>query len=125
MRRLSLYAQVIIYTLAGINHFWHPQFYTEVLPSYVPYGHEVVYISGAVEIGLAMLLIPTRTRNAAAWVIIAMLAVYLLVHVQMVIDFIQQPDKPLWIAIVRVPLQFVLMLWAGTLTRRPVLQAEA
>ena len=119
MKTILLYIMVALYLFAGITHFWHPEFYKSIMPSYLPVHSHLVYISGFIEIVLALLLIPSATRSFAAWCIIIMLGVYLLVHVQMVIDFLQQPEKPLWIAILRVPLQFVLMFWAAMYTRKP------
>lgn len=117
IKLISLYVMAAIYLLAGINHFWHPIFYKKIMPSYIPYHMLMVYASGVAEILLAILLIPQATRVMAAWLVIAMLVVFMVVHVQMLIDFWQRGHAQLWIAIARVPLQFVLIWWAWVYTR--------
>ena len=62
-------------------------------------------------------MIPKATRKIAAWLITLMLTVFLWIHVQMLIDYWKNKDKDLWIAIIRLPLQLVLIWWAYTFTK--------
>ena len=117
MKKLSLYLIVILYVLAGINHFIHPHFYEGIMPAYIGYHSFLIALSGVCEIVLGLLMIPKLTRRIAAWLITLMLIVFLWIHVQMIIDFWKNNDKDLWIAIIRLPLQFVLIWWAYTFTK--------
>jgi len=101
-----------LYVLAGINHFFNPAFYEGIMPAYIGYHTPLIYISGACEIILGLLLLPYYTRKIAAILIIIMLVIFLWLHIQMLIDYCKTNDKHLWIAIVRLPLQFVLIWWA-------------
>jgi uncharacterized membrane protein len=111
-RKTSLILMSILYVAAGINHFIHPGFYLNILPRYMPFPLQLVYISGGAEIALGGLLLPKSTRTLACWLIIAMLIVFLPVHVQMILDNYASPGIMLFAAIVRLPLQFVLIRWA-------------
>jgi uncharacterized membrane protein len=117
MKRLSLYLIVALYVLAGINHFINTHFYEAIMPAYIGYHTLLIYISGVCEIVLGLLMLPQSTRKTASILITLMLVVFLWLHIQMLIDYWQSNDKHLWIAIVRVPIQFFLIWWAYSFTR--------
>lgn len=116
LKKISLVVLVIGYLIAGINHFIHPAGYIHIIPSYIPFPDLMNTLAGCFEVLFAILLIFLKTRSIAAWGIILMLAAFLPVHIQMVMD---APFKlGIWlitplIAWVRLLLQPVLMLWAG------------
>lgn len=101
-----------VYVAAGINHFLNPAFYLKIIPPYLPWHPELVYISGVCEILLGIGVIPLKTRKAASLLIIAMLLVFLVLHVQMLIDTYREGGVLFWIAVFRLPLQFVLIRWS-------------
>jgi uncharacterized membrane protein len=117
MKKLSLYLMTLLYILAGANHFYNLPFYETIMPAYIGYHKFLIYVSGVCEIILGLMLIPLYTRKIAAMLIIAMLIVFLWLHIQMLIDFWKSNDKHLWIAVIRIPLQFVLIWWAYSLTK--------
>ena len=49
----------------GITHFTDPDFFVAIVPPYVPYPLEVVYISGVFEIAGAIGILIPRLRAAA------------------------------------------------------------
>ncbi|MES2279416.1 MAG: DoxX family protein [Bacteroidota bacterium] len=115
-KKVSLYVLITGYLCAGINHFVHPDGYIHIIPAYIPFPKLMNILSGGFEVLFSLLLISPKTRRIAACGIILMLAAFMPVHIQMVID---APFKlgnllvtPL-IAWARVFLQPVLMLWAG------------
>jgi uncharacterized membrane protein len=114
LKRLSLFLLVVLYVGAGINHFIHPEFYSKIIPPYLPAHEVLVFLSGVAEIVLGVLLIPIRTRKWAALLIALMLIVFLPVHVYMlqqayVIENYQTTVTMAWI---RLLLQPVLIGWA-------------
>lgn len=117
MKKVSLYLMTLLYVLAGINHFYNTPFYEAIMPVYIGYHTTLIYISGVCEIALGLLLLPKYTRKIAANLIILMLVVFLWIHVQMFIDYWHNHDKNLWVAAVRLPMQFVLIYWAFTFTK--------
>ena len=77
IRLLSIIIMSIFYVSIGVNHFTIPEWFLQIVPPYLPYKLELVYISGFLEIIFGvMLLIPT-TRFYAAWgLILLLIAVY-------------------------------------------------
>lgn len=125
MKELSLYAMVLLYVAAGVNHFWNPSMYRKIMPPYLPYPMPLVYISGLSEIVLGLLLIPVTTRPTAAWLIIALLVAIFPANIQMSLNY-WKPSKRypernhhpyFWLTILRLPLQFVLIAWAWSFTK--------
>lgn len=115
----SLYAMILLYLSAGINHFINPEFYRKIMPVYIPFHMTFILLSGICEIVFAVLLIPILSRKLAAWLIIAMLIVFFVVHIQMLFDYSSVGGFMLWVAILRIPLQFVLIWWAYSFTKNP------
>ena len=118
MKIALLYLMALIYIAAGIYHFVNPKLYLKIMPTYLPYHLQLIYLSGVIEIGLGILLIPEGTRSIAAWLIIAMLIAIFPANIQMAVTFWQKNSSSLWIAIARLPLQGVLIWWAWLYTKR-------
>ncbi|MEO7924962.1 MAG: DoxX family protein [Chitinophagaceae bacterium] len=116
--RASLYSMAAFYVIAGINHFVNPGFYKKIMPPWLPWHHGLIYASGAGEILLALLLIPSQTRKLAAGCIIVLLIVVFPANVQMMLNYRAVQHPLLWVAILRLPLQLVLIWWAYQFTRR-------
>jgi uncharacterized membrane protein len=120
LKKISLTILIIGYLYAGTNHFREPASYIRIIPPYIPYPKLMNLLAGIFEILFGLLLIPKTTRPLAAWGILLMLAAFLPVHIQMIID---APLKlgtftvtPL-ITWIRLFLQPVLMLWAWWYTK--------
>jgi uncharacterized membrane protein len=69
------------YVTAGINHFWHPEFYRPLIPDYLPWNNLINTFSGMVEVILGILVLPAVTRKIAAYSLIAMLVAFIPSHV--------------------------------------------
>lgn len=115
-KKTSLIVLSLFYIGAGINHFWHPKGYLDLIPPYFPHHSLLNIISGFAEITGGILIIIPVTRKIAAYLIIALLIAFIPAH----IFLIQQKGcvsnrlcVPEWIAWVRLfPFQFVFMWWA-------------
>ena len=118
MRRASLYIMSVFYIVAGINHFWHEEFYLKIMPPWLPRQLELVWVSGFLETLFGILLIPGRTRSFAAWCIIILLVAIFPANIQMMLNYLHESNPKLWISIVRLPLQLLLIWWAYTFTSR-------
>ena len=118
MKKFSLYLMAALYVFAGINHFYNPTFYQAIMPCYVGYHILLIYLSGVCEIALGLLLLPYSTRKIASILIILMLTIFLWLHIQMLIDYRKSNNPLLWLAIVRIPIQFVLIWWAYILAKQ-------
>jgi uncharacterized membrane protein len=108
----------LVYVAAGIYHFINPKLYLKIMPHYLPWHLQLVYISGAIEIILGILLIPESTRPTAAWLVIALLIAVFPANIQMAVDFWNKKNPVLWMAILRLPLQPLLIWLAWLYTRK-------
>ncbi|MDR3714407.1 MAG: DoxX family protein [Puia sp.] len=119
MKRSLLYIMALFYMAAGINHFANAPVYAAIMPPWLPYHLPLIYLSGIFEFVFGALLIPQRTRPAAAWLIVLLLIAIFPANIQMTLNYVRQHNPSLWITLVRLPLQGVLIAWAWYYTRRP------
>lgn len=117
MKKISFYIMILVYLGAGINHFVHPDFYLKIMPAWLPWHEELVFISGICEILFALLLVFPLTRRFGVYCIIALLIAVFPANIQMLLDHYHDNDPMLWIAILRLPIQFVLIWWAYSFTK--------
>lgn len=108
------------YVLAGINHFIMPSYYMAIMPPYLPYHIELVYITGVCEVIIGLFLIPESTRRVTAWVLIGLLIVIFPANIQMMINYTNENNPGLWFTILRLPVQLLLIWWAWVYTKKPL-----
>ena len=70
---IPMYFMAFFYIIAGVLHFIKPEFYLTIMPRYLPYHMELIYLSGAWEILCGLLLFFKNTRALGAWLTIALL----------------------------------------------------
>lgn len=115
-KRVSLIVLATLMTLAGVMHFVNPEFYLKIMPDYLPWHHELVWLSGVFEVALGLALFIPGLRRAAAWGMIALLIavfpanIYAFQHQDLL------PAPPL-VHLLRLPLQGLFILWAYWHTR--------
>ena len=63
----------ISYTYVGVRHFIDPDFFLAIMPNYLTYHLEFVYLSGIAEITFGILLLFKKTRTYAAYGLIILL----------------------------------------------------
>ena len=117
-KKISLYLMAGLYVLAGANHFFNPLFYKKIMPPWLPCHYLLIYISGAAEIVLGLLLLPAPTRKLAAWGIIILLVAVFPANVQMLLNYREEQNPNWWLTILRLPLQLVLIWWAYLFTKK-------
>ena len=116
-KKQSLILLFLLYFLAGINHFIFPDFYLSVIPTWMPFPKECISLSGVVEIILAVSLFHPALQRLAAWGIVVMLFVFLIgVHIPMVFNWNGWSNTIWWLALVRLPVQLLLIRWAFRFT---------
>ena len=114
LKKISLLLLILLYVGAGINHFWHPDFYFAIMPPYLPNPYLINIAAGISEIVLGILLIFSKTRKFAAYMIGVMLVLFIPVHVYMIQKggcMNELVCIPLWEAWLRLAFQPVLILW--------------
>jgi uncharacterized membrane protein len=122
MKQFSLYAMAVLYIAAGINHFVNPGMYVKIIPPWLPYPAALVLISGIFELAAGSLLLIPSTRRLAAWLIILLLIAVFPANIQMLLNYQDQNNPLVWMAVVRLPLQLLLIWWAYGFTKRQELK---
>lgn len=106
------YLLVAILLVAGTMHFLKPLFFIKIMPSYIPFHLKLVYLSGLVEILCALLLLFPATQTFGAYLAILLFIAVFPANIEMAKDYYITHNKYLWLAILRLPLQIVLIWWA-------------
>ena len=110
---ILLFLLVSFYVFMGSMHFVQPEQYFTMMPSWLPAHKILIIFSGIVEVILAALLIPIKTRSIAARLIIVMLVVFLVViHIPQSVNFYQTGNEQFIASIIRLPIQILFIVWA-------------
>lgn len=117
MKKISLYLMILFYAGAGINHFVRPAFYLQIMPPWLPWHSELVFVSGVAEVLCALLLLFSKTRRFGAWAVIALLVAVVPANVQMLLNYKAENNPQTWIAVLRLPIQLLLIWWAYGFTK--------
>lgn len=116
--RVALGVVFAWFFLGGIAHFVFTDAQMRIVPGWVPWPREVVWISGVLELAGAIGLLLPRTRRWAAWGLFALTIavtpanVYMLQHAELF------PKVPYWALVARLPLQLVLLAVIWRVARR-------
>ena len=114
MKRTALVLSVLIGLFmlwGGLFHFLKPAFYLPFVPDFLPYRAALVLLSGAVEILLGIAVLFPRTRRLAGWGILALMVVFLPIHIWDVFR-IHPAIGSHPAALLRLPFQFLFILWS-------------
>ena len=116
-KKLVLFGLAAFFINVGIDHFINPDFYLSIMPPAFPMHLEAVYISGFFEIlGGICVLIPSL-RIIAGWGLVALLIAVYPANIYMALTPEAFPDIPIAILYFRLPLQFLFLYWAYSVTR--------
>ena len=116
-KTLTRYLLGALYIAAGVNHFLNTATYVRIMPPYLPWHLELVYLSGVAEAALGFLLLIRRYCVWAGWGLVALCIAVLPANVQMAMHanlYPAIPELALWL---RLPAQGLLIAWAWWYTR--------
>ena len=117
LKTIGRYLLGIFFIAAGINHFVNTSLYLSIMPPYLQWQLELVYISGVAEAALGFLLLIQRYAVLAAWGLVALCVAVLPANIHMAMHANLYPTIPelaLWL---RLPAQGLLIAWAWWTTR--------
>ncbi|HSM07077.1 MAG TPA: hypothetical protein VK858_20790 [Longimicrobiales bacterium] len=97
---------------AGVGHFVAPEFYLRLMPPWLPWHEELVFLSGVCEVMAGVLVLIPRTRRVGGLFAIAVLLGVFPANVWMAVDPSVWPEVPTWARWLRLPLQAIPILWA-------------
>jgi uncharacterized membrane protein len=118
-KRLGLRFVFVWFLAGGIAHFARAAWFVAIVPPYIPWPLTVVLVSGAFELLGACGLLVHRTRAAAgtglAWLTVCVTPanLYMAQHHALF------PQFPLWLLVLRLPLQVALLVCIVWSTRTP------
>ena len=109
-QRAALWFVMAWFFFGGLAHFAFTDLEASIVPPQIPEPHDVVLITGALELaGVAGLMLPW-TRRLAGWCLFALTLAVTPANVYMLHAHDQFPSVPVWLLWLRLPLQGVL-LW--------------
>ena len=77
LKPLSIIIMSGFYIYAGLSHFTDPNWFLQIVPPYLPFKLELVYVSGFFEIIFGLMLILPSWRYYAGWgLVLLLIAVY-------------------------------------------------
>jgi len=116
LHAVGLYVLALVFVVAGVSHFTQPRFYERLLPLWIPAHRLLVGLSGIAEIAVGVGLLFAATRGLAAWGAVALLVLFLFVHLYMLVDREAGLGLPRWALWLRFIVQFGLIAWAWVYT---------
>ncbi len=120
IKRALLYTMGAFYVFAGVMHFVGTDPYVRIMPSYLPWHLELVYLSGVAEILCGVGVLIPRTRVMAAWATIALLIAVFPANIHVAVNNVPMVGAEQGGGIgnwVRLPFQAVFIAWAWWYTR--------
>ena len=112
IKSVSIFVMSFFYIGIGIQHFLDPAWFVQIVPPYLPFHYQAVYLSGFFEILFGVVLLFKKTRYLGALgLILLLIAVY---PANIYLAFNEAPQQALGISSfmaswVRLPMQFILI----------------
>jgi uncharacterized membrane protein len=119
-KRAGLIFVFLWFFIGGSGHFIEPQFFQQIVPPWVPYPLETVYVSGLFELLGAFALFVPRLRPLAGIALFALIICVTPANIYMLQNAGHFPWVPVWALWLRLPIQVALLacVWWST---RPAL----
>jgi uncharacterized membrane protein len=70
---ITIYLMSLLYISSGVQHFANAEWFMKIMPPYLSYHKELVYLSGVFEILFGVMLFFEKTRFLAGWGLILLL----------------------------------------------------
>ena len=119
LKKLSLSIMTFTYLFAGAAHLVKRDYFVALTPPFVPSPHFFVLLVGALYIALGILLVFEKTRRAACYAILLILAIGIPLNLYMLSSETARGSIPPEILMGRIPFKLFLMLWAGWHVYKP------
>ena len=108
-RRIVRALVSLFFLIGGVCHFTCTDYFISIMPPYLPWHRQLVYLSGAFELlGAIALWLPATRRIAGLGLIALALAVWP-ANIHMAIHPEAFPAIPAWVLYLRVPLQLLII----------------
>ncbi len=113
-KTFTIYFMSFWYTYVGIRHFVDPNFFLAIMPNYLSFHLELVYLTGIIEILCGVLLLFKRTRTYSAYGLIILLVIVFPANIHLVESQLSQSILGVTKtqSIIRLPFQILFILIA-------------
>jgi uncharacterized membrane protein len=115
-RKIGIGIVFVWFLIGGIGHFAAADFFLLIVPPYIPFPREVVYVSGICELAGAVGMLIPRVRRAAGLGLFLLTIAVSLANIHMRVHAELFPSVPVWAMDARLVLQVALLvciLWAS------------
>ena len=112
-QRAAVGGIALVFLFTGVGHFIETGPMTEMLPEVVPLRVVLVYISGILKIGLAVLILMPPLQRPVGRLLLVMLIAFLPLNIYAALNRVPMGGHvwgPTYL-LIRVPLQLLLMIW--------------
>ena len=115
------------YIAAGIPHFSNAEFYMPMMPPYLPWHLELIYLSGLFEILGGIGVIIPATRKFSGWGLIALLIAVFPANIHIVLNEVQLTAEPINPVLMwaRLPFQAFFIGWIYFVTQKMELKQSS
>ena len=113
-KSVTIYSMSFLYLFVGIKHFTNPSFFEAIVPPFFVFKEALVYISGFIEIAIAVLLVVKKTRRIGAYITIGLLVAVFPANIYLYISETARDvlDVTKHQALIRMPFQIPLIIIA-------------
>ncbi|GHC45485.1 hypothetical protein [Streptomyces cinnamoneus] len=122
MHAIAAVALAVFLMAVGVLHWVTPGYFRSLVPPWLGAAALLVAVSGAVEVGVAVLVLVPRTRAAGGWAAAGLITVYLVSH----LDALRRahPTRPGVLerpagAVARLVVNLGYVAWAVMVARAP------
>lgn len=107
----------LFFVVGGIGHFVAVDFFVAIVPPYIPFPREVVWVSGVIELILAAALWRPRWRPTVGVLLMLLICAVSLANIHMWQNPQLFPEVPEWALTLRLVLQVGLLYLVWWCTR--------
>ena len=83
-KSITIILMSIFYIRMGLKHFTNPTYFLPLMPSYIAYHLQLIYISGFFELLFGVLLLFEESRFYASWGLVFLLILVLPANIKLV-----------------------------------------
>lgn len=116
-KRTGLAIVFLWFMVGGVTHFTNPGFFVAIMPPYIGYHLQLVYLSGVFEILGAIGVLLPRFRSLAGYGLILLVLCVSPANIHMWLNPLLFPDVPEAFLSIRLVIQVLLLLLIGWSTR--------